>query len=392
MIDEAACIRCGLCAAVCPGLGHQYAPKETAVETITGDVLACYNAWSRDEKLRHISASGGVVTTLVSRLLSEKRYDVAFSLDTYDYREQLRTKAFTAETFEDDWEKNTTAKSRYLPVSHENAVTFVKENPNASAIFIGTPCALRGLMAVLEKLHRSRNQYLMIGLFCDKIFNYNCLEYFQEQYAEGKELRALHFKNKESGGWPGDMKFFPVEGDPFYVPLSARAGSKLYFMPERCMYCVDKLNVQADISVGDNYTGIQESKLGSNSVMIRTKQGDEAWRVVSDRLEFVPIQKEDVQRAQALDMRLDNLYFGDLKQKESEECSDLNRGIQREKSTPEFAAARKGLLQKLYAGAVYDSDKAALKKQIAKDNKKPNPLARFVKRGLRFVKRKIIKR
>ena len=141
-----------------------------------------------------------------------------------------------------------------------------------------------GLQAVVKKLKLSTEQYLFIGLFCDQVFNYNVLSYFEDRYSPDAVLEEMHFKNKESGGWPGDMKLFPENGEAFYIPLAERAKAKAYFMPERCLYCVDKLNVCADISVGDNYTGRDESPLGSNSVIIRTKAGAQAWQSAKEQL------------------------------------------------------------------------------------------------------------
>ena len=76
-IDEAACVSCGLCAKLCPGLGHPYEDQGDPVQTVTGPVLACCNAWSRDAQIRHISASGGVVTTLVKTLLDSAAMTVS---------------------------------------------------------------------------------------------------------------------------------------------------------------------------------------------------------------------------------------------------------------------------------------------------------------------------
>ena len=388
-INEQQCVNCGLCASVCPGLGHYYEAKETAEETVTGPVLASYNAWSRDAELRHVSASGGVVSTIIRELLETGAYDGAFCLDSYDYRQQLKTRLYTAEEVKNCWNLSNAPKSRYLPVSHENAVAYIKENRNARLIFVGTSCAVRGLQAAVKKLNLNREQYLFIGLFCDKVFNYNVISYWQDQYCYGNTLEALHFKNKESGGWPGDMKFFPEGQEAFYVPLEDRAKAKAYFMPERCLYCVDKLNTCADISLGDNYTGKDDSKLGSNSVIIRTQAGANAWATAKDKLEVCDIGIADIQKAQAIDWRLNNLYCGDLKVAQTGEPLDLNHGVPREKETAAFARVWKANLQKLKSGAVYDTDPVVLKKQIVRDDRKPNPILYFVKRAIGYIKRRI---
>lgn len=385
VIDESACVECGLCAAVCPGLGHPYQPKATAEETITGTVLDCVNAWSRDEKKRHVSASGGVISTLIPALLEQGRYDGAFCLDSYDYRSQLKTRLYTPDEVA-CWAHSNAPKSRYLPVSQEETVRTIREKPQLRLVIVGTSCALRGIEAVIRKLNRDRENYLLIGLFCDKVFNYNAIQYWQDRYCGGAALEKLHFKNKESGGWPGDMKFFPENGESFYVPLSERAGMKRYFMMERCLYCVDKLNVLADISLGDNYTETASSPLGSNSVILRTERGREAWTAAEGLLETVPVTLAEIQKAQGLPLRLPNLYYGDLK------GGDLNPSVPREKAAQELKKAYAEELRWLRSGAVYHRDPTVLEKQLKSYNKKPNPVISFLRRGLRFVKRKLFSR
>ena len=388
-IDESRCVSCGLCASVCPGFGHTYHTNETAEQTVTGPVLACCNAWSKDAAMRHVSASGGVVSTMIRTLLMSGQYDGAFCLDSYDYRQQLKTRLYTAEEVAACWDQSCAPKSRYLPVSHENAVAYIKEHRSSRLIFVGTSCAIRGLQAAVSKLRLNREQYLFVGLFCDKVFNYNVLSYFEDTYASGAALEALHFKNKESGGWPGDMKFFPANTQPFYVPLSERAKAKAYFMPERCLYCVDKLNVCADISLGDNYTGKDDSPLGSNSVIVRTAKGMSAWQAVTDGLEICNITIAEIQKAQYLQGRLNNLYFGDIKAAKTEGRPELNQGIPREFDFAEYLPAWSACVSRLKSGAIYSTSPDVLHKQMQKDSKKPNPVIGFVKRCYRFIKRKM---
>ena len=384
-IDPEACVRCGLCASVCPGLGHRYEPAGDAVTTVTGPVRACFNAWSRDAQVRHVSASGGVVTTLVRSLLDAGDYDSVFCLDSYDYRQQLKTRRHTAGTLLQGDERGMTPKSRYLPVSHEEAVRYLLSHRQERIIFVATSCALRGLAAVIEQKKLDRENYLLIGLFCDKIFNHNALAYWQDRFCDGKPLERLHFKNKESGGWPGDMKLFPEGGQSKYVSIDERGRVKKYFMPERCLYCVDKLNALADISLGDNYTKIATSKLGSNSVILRTSRGMEAWNACLESLEAVPVEMEQILEAQYLLGRLNNLYFGELKSA----GQDLNAGVPREQASAKFERAWKTELRRLRSGACYDRDPVVLEKQMARDARKPNPIISFLRRGLGFVKRRL---
>ena len=389
-IDNTGCIGCGLCVSVCPGLAHEYVPKDTAEKTVLGEYVECYNAWSKDAALRHVGASGGVVSTIIKALVESGRYDGAFCLDSYDCRTQLKTRLYTAEDIAECWSGSKAPKSRYLPVSHENAVAYMKLNRDKRLILVGTSCAIRGIIAAIDKLKLVREQYLLIGLFCDQVFNYNVLSYFSDTYANSVSINELHFKNKESGGWPGDMKFYPAEGEPFYVPLSKRVKAKSYFVLERCQYCVDKLNVCADISVGDNYTGQNSSELGSNSVIIRSALGVAVWDSVKGALEACAVEATAIQKAQAIDLRLNNLYYSDFAVNEKGIELDINRGVLREKSPEDFKSTYRLIRKKAEAGSIYDIDKTLIKRQMEVDEKKPNPIILFFKRGFRYLKRRLI--
>lgn len=375
VIDQNSCIFCGMCTSVCPGLKHRYDELPDCV-AVQGNVLLSCNAWSKSVDVRHISASGGVVSTLVCQLLEDETYDIAFLVDSYDYHQQLSTKPVAAQEMK-DVVASSYPKSRYLPVSHENAIAYVKNNRAKKVIFIGTSCAVRGFESAVEKLHLPRENYLLIGLFCDRVFNYNVIDYYQQPaFCGDKKLENLHFKNKESGGWPGNMKFFFSDGSTAYQDKSERAKVKDYFMPERCLYCIDKLNVCADISLGDNYTQQDSSSLGSNSVIIRTERGLAAWERVASLIESHKVSMDQIMEAQYIDWRLNNLCYGKLKEQEIKRKTDheivLNIGVTTNRKPQEYQNRWKSSMQMLHAGEVYDSRPGELRGQMIKDEKGQN--------------------
>ena len=394
VVDAEKCVKCGLCASVCPGLTAAPATGDKLVNAMFGTILASFNAWSRDEVLRHVSASGGVVTTLVTELLRKGLYDAAFTLDTYSYEDQLKTRKITREDLSDSWDQSSFPKSRYLPVSHEEAVSFILENPDRRVILIASPCALRGLQELIRIRGLEREHYLFIGLFCDGVFNYNVYDHYQDRFGDGKQLTALHFKNKESGGWPGNMKLFYADGSTRYLDKKERAGLKEYFMPERCLYCADKLNVCADLSVGDNYTGMDSSPLGSNSVLIRTERGQTAWEAACDSLEFHPFPASALEKAQYLSGRESRYYYGALKQMKMEKKSggtSLCDSRLLQDDPREYERALFYDMKKAKAGARYREDPAELNQMLADQasGKRSNPVKSFAERAYFAIKRRI---
>ena len=75
---------------------------------------------------------------------------------------------------------------------------------------------------------------------------------------------------------------------------------------ERCLYCIDKLNQFADISVGDNYTGRHSSPKGSNSVIIRTRRGEQAWESAERAIQSFPSTITDIYSSQQIQKRTEN--------------------------------------------------------------------------------------
>ena len=157
------------------------------------------------------------------------------------------------------------------------------------------------------------------------------------------------------------------------------------------MYCVDKLNVRADISLGDNYTGKDDSPLGSNSVIIRTPIGMSAWNNSLTELDIRPIEIDDIQKAQYLIGRLNNLYFGDLKSAILEHKIDLNCGVPRNQSCREYERAWHNSLRKIECGAQYHVNPQKIKKQKKKDSKKNSVLVNLFIRTFYYLRRKFVR-
>ena len=394
-VDETICVNCGVCRKVCPGMELQYPEGSTPQNAMQGNVYASYNAWSKNPELRHVSASGGVVSTIVEVLLKEKRYDAAFCLDSYSYDNQLLTQLISAEGFEEDWLNSSIPKSRYLPVSHEKAVEYMLRNRDARLILIGSSCAISGFRKLISTYRLDADKYLLVGLFCDKVFNYNVIDYYQSRFGANNRISAIHFKNKESGGWPGDMKLFYEDGSTEYQPAKERVEVKEFFMPERCLYCMDKLNVRADLSIGDNFTDQNSSSLGSNCVLIRTTNGKKAWDHAIEYLEYEPCALDKICIAQYLDGRANNLYFSKLKEKRVQERTkkqiQINRGVITIEAPEEYGFAWKRALEKLRAGEVYQDNPNELYLQFKKAERRKNPKDPLVmgERILNAVKRRI---
>ena len=312
-IDKNSCIECGKCYQVCPGKGFDYTRFVNDTEEASfwfGSYRNVYTAYSLDEKRRGNSVSGGVVTELVYRLLENKEYESAFLIGTHRYLDdEAAVKRYTAGQSLDD-----TQKSRYLPVSQEKAVSYILSHRREKIILVGTGCFVQGIMNVIDSYKLDRKQYFIIGLFCDKTMTGNVVDYFsRHSVLKGQRMDKFFFRTKEAGGWPGGVQIISDAGRVMNLPNTERMKVKDYFQPERCLYCLDKLNMFADISVGDNYTGTNSDSKGSNSVIVRTQEGQRVWDAYASSIYCESSSKEHVVASQHLKQRALNSCYAELK-------------------------------------------------------------------------------
>ncbi len=317
------CTSCGMCLNVCPGIGKRIDAEKTdelIVDDLTGSCISAYKAFSKDEYIRSRGASGGVLTTLLYRLLKQKAYDVAFVVNDLSYGDYVKTVAITSDNAElllEQSETKSSSGSRYVPIGHGDAVRFMLSNPDSRIIITGTPCAIKGFLSVIESRKLNRDNYLLIGLFCGSVMTYRVWDYFsQNKFTHGKELSAFHFRNKEYKGWPGDIKMSFADHTHSFLERLNRIEIKDYFKAERCIYCTDKLNINADISLGDDYTEGDSDKLGANSVIIRTDRGASAWEKCAEFISYSDDDAGKIAASQKVKRNCINQVYADRKEKE----------------------------------------------------------------------------
>ena len=127
----------------------------------------------------------------------------------------------------------------------------------------------------------SQNIALIIGLVCDSIMNCAAIDYLVMKANLSKNSnKLLTFRDKVCEGYPGKVYIQSMEGENVVLPESARMQIKDYFTPARCRVCFDKMNIFADISVGDPHglDGV-DRKMGESMLVIRTKDGSKCYSI-----------------------------------------------------------------------------------------------------------------
>jgi len=288
-IDGKACTRCGLCAKVCPGISFEalrFAGCKDDVTRTCGPVREALAAFAADERTRRSGSSGGVVSAMAEGLLDAGAYDAAFVLVGHGGPEapaRLKAETVAANIVR-------AAGSKYVPASVGAVIRELKCHEDGRFVVVCTACQLEGLRRFLDETGRARERLLFLGLFCGMTMNYHILSYFEHRYARRREkLVKLVFRSKEVTGWPGSQRLVFDSGRVRNIERRERTEVRDFFQLRRCLFCLDKLNRQADISFGDCWIDGVFGSPGESHMLVRTEKGAEAMRRCSDRLVCRPV-------------------------------------------------------------------------------------------------------
>lgn len=306
-IDDKSCVACGLCLNVCSVSQIGNCISQTSIEKyLVGEYKELLCVQARNKKILEKTTSGGFITQVVQELIKSKTYSSAFLV-----KGKATTEVLCAEHITNPDEVVECARSKYLTISQEKSVSYIMEHPSEKVILVGCGCAIQTILNIISKCKLKRENYLLIGLFCDKTMNYGVIDYFmQHPAAHKKELSDVLFRTKSAGGWPGNLRLEFADGTYVDLPIEERGKIKDYFMPERCLYCTDKLNKQCDISVGDNYIKTNADPEGVSSVIIRTEIGVAVWEKVRHLFDYHKDKEEDLIESQVLHEKKNNYLFG----------------------------------------------------------------------------------
>jgi len=323
-VDQKTCIDCEKCVEVCPGLDITVFDDENFEDKITGSYIEGYSAYTKDREILKNSTSGGAITQLVIELLKEEEYDGAFVLP-FDMFKGNQARLCLAETEE---EVRKASKSKYLPASVYNVVKKLESEEKPKYIIVSTPCQLSGIKNFIDLKEIDDEKLLFLGLFCDKTLNFNFLNYIEEKHGtEREKLVKFDYKNKEKDGWPGHPKLYFDSSREEIIDRKERMRVKEFFQLERCLYCLDKLNRQADMSFGDCYITGKENP-GRSSVIIRTEKGKEVWEKYKHSFTWDESSVESIKKSQKISQKRENLEFAKAFKK-TKKSSELKKRIKK---------------------------------------------------------------
>ncbi|TYB32242.1 MAG: 4Fe-4S dicluster domain-containing protein [Candidatus Mcinerneyibacterium aminivorans] len=307
------CVDCGKCLSYCPSYKIEInnISNFSKEDILFGRYKELYTAYLLNEDIRFDATSGGIITGIIIKLLETGAYDGSFVLPFETYKGE-EVKLSLAETKN---EVLKALKSKYCPVSIENVIKKISNNPESKYIIVGTPCQFYSIKKYInENKNLISDNYLFLGLFCDSTMNFNFLNYIKDKYNIKKEISKFEYRSKKKRGWPGDLRVVFNDGEELIINRNERIKIKNYFKLNRCKYCFDKLNISADLSFGDCYINGEESNLGKTNIIVRTNIGKKVINECSEIMNLKSAKKIDIQESQFLsskeyDFELGLKYF-----------------------------------------------------------------------------------
>jgi len=271
-IDAAKCSKCGICTSICPGVGFVPTLANRLLrDPFIGTALRTYVGKATDRDLYINSQSGGIVSALLAHALENGEIEGAITA-VMAAGNPPRTMARLAKSVE---EIRQAQKSKYCPVPLLSILGEIEKLEQPVA-FVGVGCQMHGLYNIFERFpHLKKKISFTIGLICDRTMTYGAIDFLLNKTdLPRKGGTMLHFRDKACGGYPGNVNVISSDDRSVNLPASARMRIKNFFTPACCLLCFDKMNVFADITVGDPW-GIDEYDRikGESVAVIRTEVG-----------------------------------------------------------------------------------------------------------------------
>ncbi len=271
-VQEEKCDHCGVCRLLCPGAELELEGLE-GIDPFKGRIVNAYSGHAGEAKMRASGQSGGVVSALLLFLLETGRIDRALTT-AMPMDGSLRPRPLLARTRD---EVLAAQGSKYCPAAPCALLGDIEDGERVAVV--GIPCQMHGVRRAMRQGSTLISGITYkIGLFCDRTLLYSCMEHMTRQARlKMSQLAGLEFRSKKRNGWPGEVCFHLVSGEKRFFPPALRMSVKDFYTPPRCRLCFDKLNVFADVAVGDAW-GVAPSVEGDSVLLARNEIGDQLIR------------------------------------------------------------------------------------------------------------------
>jgi coenzyme F420 hydrogenase subunit beta len=278
-IETRPCItECGLCLKICPFADNEKNEDSIGKELYgivpgivqrkeTGYYLATYVGYAG--KYRMTSASGGVVTWLLEKLLAKGFVDYVICVAPTGNPERL----FDFTIFNKSDAVRNGSGSAYYPVEMSKVIKHIIEVPGRYAV-TGLPCFIKAIrLAQMTNIILRRRIVVTIGLVCGQLKNRNFTSYIAALSGVQENVLGVRYREKSLDYPANNFHFtFRTEGGAekriLFSGGIAEAWTNRWFTPHACNYCDDIFAECADVACMDAWLPEYSKESRGTSLMI----------------------------------------------------------------------------------------------------------------------------
>lgn len=282
----------------CSGKGFNFPEQSARIfgngvhqNVFTGAYRNIYIGNCTDEEVRHSSASGGILSSVLIWLLEKGRIDGAVVLGMSDTEPWL-TRPFIATTKEEILKA---AQSKYI-ISSVNEILPAMESFKGKLAYVGLPGQVQSIRLLQQAGHPSvKNVEYILGPFYGNTLHFSSVRSFLRSYGEKdyRKIRKLHFRY---GEWPGNMRVELEGGRIIELPKFHANYLIPFHIMKNSLLCTDLSNEFTDISGGDAWAPVYEERgKGFSMVLARSEKGQAILDEMAGegRLELDPIGENE---------------------------------------------------------------------------------------------------
>lgn len=288
------CINCSKCEKVCPVLEKQKGKKEVPI---------AYAAFSKNEKIRRESSSGGIFSEVANVVISQGGivYGAA-------YDDQFDVCHICVDTADDLWKLR---GAKYAESNLGDSFLDILERLKIGqkVLFSGTPCQVAGLKSFLGMEY---DNLFCIDFVCHGIPSpmvwKSYVEYRAKKDASGELPKRINLRSKHTG-WSRYhySNVYQYEDGTEYSELSSESLYMKLFVGDyisrvSCENCKFKgYSRVSDITLGD-FWGIwdidpdMDDDKGTSVILVQSEKGYWLWNTISDKVESKKVSLEEASR------------------------------------------------------------------------------------------------
>ncbi len=302
-IDFSKCIYCGMCYNICPSVAGNILDLNEC-DIFHGMYLDGFVGHAVDKEIRQKAQSGGIVTALLCFLLEKELIDGAI---VNKFNETTKR---PEAVYEDTKEQIIQSSGSYYTQSSVVKEILNNQDKRTAAVVLG--CQAGSLNLIKKKYPKFVLPEFTIGLICAGQYSGKYIdELIGESRCNIKDVMKFRFRDKDAGGWPGDIKIYSTEKD-YILNKKKRHVLKSVYEVYRCLLCFDQMNIFSDITVGDPW-GINNKldKEGNSVIIARTEKG-KALIEEAQKNGVISVERLDVGKiiqGQTVDNRLKTQFF-----------------------------------------------------------------------------------